>query len=426
MNNEDVMPIDTFTVINRTILHNSDRKNLTMLYQPIVGAMAINLYFTYWTYLDKNDFITQTTTYKQLISYMGISLREIKDARKYLEAVGLIKTYCKKNDINKEYIIELFSPQPAFEFFGNPLLSTALYTSLGPQDYNKTKNLYIIPNIDLKDYKNISVSFHDMFQSSQLNIVNNDKIKKRNYLLVGVNSNLDIDKLVQSLPEEIKLSEDIKKTIIRLSFIYRYNESIIFQLVKESTNSKKIVDKKMLINNFSNYYKFENNNNLPKIVKKTQPTNLRKDIKVADPRSKQIYIYENTDPITYLCLRNKTKRLSNVYLDIINHIMFDIELNPGVINVLIDYVLKISDNKLVKNFIEAIANEWKRKNIITVEQAMNLVLSELKKKNEYKTKKPTYSKIKTKEPTPNWLDEKIDIEENEEEKKELEEMLNSI
>ena len=47
MQNEEIMPIDTFTVINRTILHNSDRKNLSMLYQPIVGAMAINLYFTY-------------------------------------------------------------------------------------------------------------------------------------------------------------------------------------------------------------------------------------------------------------------------------------------------------------------------------------------------------------------------------------------
>ena len=29
MQNEEIMPIDTFTVINRTILHNSDRKNLS-------------------------------------------------------------------------------------------------------------------------------------------------------------------------------------------------------------------------------------------------------------------------------------------------------------------------------------------------------------------------------------------------------------
>ena len=108
MQNEEIMPIDTFTVINRTILHNSDRKNLSMLYQPIVGAMAINLYFTYWTYLDKFEYMTQIATYKQLINYMGVSLREVKDSRKYLEAVGLIKTYVKKNDVNKEYIIELF------------------------------------------------------------------------------------------------------------------------------------------------------------------------------------------------------------------------------------------------------------------------------------------------------------------------------
>ena len=96
---------DTFTVINRTILHDSDRNILTILYQPIVGATAINLYFTFWTYLDQSSLLSEVTNHKQLVNYMGLSLNEVEDARKYLEAIGLIKTYVRQSDELNDYRI---------------------------------------------------------------------------------------------------------------------------------------------------------------------------------------------------------------------------------------------------------------------------------------------------------------------------------
>ena len=121
---------DTFTVINRTILHDSDRNILTILYQPIVGATAINLYFTFWTYLDQSSLLSEVTNHKQLVNYMGLSLNEVEDARKYLEAIGLIKTYVRQSDELNDYRIELFSPLVPSEFFRNPLLCSALYSAL--------------------------------------------------------------------------------------------------------------------------------------------------------------------------------------------------------------------------------------------------------------------------------------------------------
>ena len=41
-----ILPADTYTVINKTILSETDNKILTMLYQPIIGITAINLYMT--------------------------------------------------------------------------------------------------------------------------------------------------------------------------------------------------------------------------------------------------------------------------------------------------------------------------------------------------------------------------------------------
>ena len=42
----NILPADTFVVVNRTILNESDRKIISMLYQPIIGSMQLkyNLY----------------------------------------------------------------------------------------------------------------------------------------------------------------------------------------------------------------------------------------------------------------------------------------------------------------------------------------------------------------------------------------------
>jgi replication initiation and membrane attachment protein len=51
--------------------------------------------------------------------------------------------------------------------------------------------------------------------------------------------------------------------------------------------------------------------------------------------------------------------------------MVDLNLKPAVVNVLLDYVMKINNKKLTKNFVETIAGQWKRLNIETAEDAMN-------------------------------------------------------
>ena len=70
---------------------------------------------------------------------------------------------------------------------------------------------------------------------------------------------------------------------------------------------------------------------------------------------------------------------------------------------LIDYVLKINDNKLTRNFIITIANQWKRSNIKTVEEAMNLC----RKENQAK-KKPRVKPAIKKEEKPDWFDKNIE------------------
>ena len=67
-------------------------------------------------------------------------------------------------------------------------------------------------------------------------------------------------------------------------------------------------------------------------------------------------------------------------MKILESLLIDLKLNPGVVNVLIDYTLKTNNNKLVKNYIETIAGQWKRSGVETAEEAMNLAEKEHKKK----------------------------------------------
>ena len=65
--------------------------------------------------------------------------------------------------------------------------------------------------------------------------------------------------------------------------------------------------------------------------------------------------------------------------ELIENLMIDQKLNPGVVNVLIDYVLKTNNKKLNKDFIETIAGQWKRLNIETVNEAMEVCRKEHKR-----------------------------------------------
>ena len=43
MKNITILPADTYIVVNKTILNEEDKKLITLLYQPIIGHVAVSL-----------------------------------------------------------------------------------------------------------------------------------------------------------------------------------------------------------------------------------------------------------------------------------------------------------------------------------------------------------------------------------------------
>ena len=408
----NILPADTYVVINKTILSESDRRIITMLYQPIIGGIATNLYFTLCMDLDKNEFMSEEMSHHHLMTILGLSLDELKISREKLEAVGLLKTYFKEREEVNNYIYELFSPLSINEFFTHPVLNVVLYSVVGKKEYERVTNYFKIPKLNISDYEDITKSFSDVFNSSPSTVFENtlQNIKDINKLGININNNIDFDFLISSIPKETinekTFNNDNRKLIEDLSYIYNLNIEEIKNIVLSSLNDRLMIDKTMLRKNARNYYLYQNNGKLPSVVYKNQPEYLRSPIGKDSNRAKMIYTFETTSPYNFLKSKNKGTKPTERDMKLIESLSIDLGLQPAVINVLIDYVLRIKDNKLVKSYVETIAGQWKRLNIETAEEAMNQAVKESKKINKTKT---TYKK-KEKE-LPEWFDQKIEKQE---------------
>ena len=110
--NKTILPADTYTVINKTVINDSDRRLVSMLYQPIIGYAAVSLYFTLLDDLDKSELMSYDLTHNHLMATMQLKLEDIVVARQKLEASGLLKTYFKSGNIN-QYVYLIYSPMSA-------------------------------------------------------------------------------------------------------------------------------------------------------------------------------------------------------------------------------------------------------------------------------------------------------------------------
>lgn len=415
----NILPADTFIVVNKTILSDKDRNILLLLYQPIIGSTSISLYYTLCSYLDRSDTISNEWTHHHILTNMMISNREFMDSKSKLEALGLIKTYVKKGSVNN-YVYEIYSPISACEFLNNPLLNMALINSLGKLEYDRTVSYFKLPKINLREYEDVSKKFSDVFAFSSMPITDNliYDIKKSRYRKLEILSKIDINTILELIPDEMlnkkSLTKETKEFLYKISFIYNYNTENMVDLIRNSITVKHTIDKKLLMENANKYYRYDNLGKLPSIVYKNQPEYLRREVSDTSNRSRMINLFETTSPYDFIKSKYKTGNPTASDLSIVVYLLVDLNLKPGVVNVLIDYVLKINNNKLIKSFVEVIAAQWSKSGIETVEDAMALAEEEYKKRNKVQLKKS--SKVVSK--TPSWFDK--DIEERTATKEEIE------
>lgn len=417
-----LLPADTYTIINQTILTEVDKKIIISLYEPIIGPIAVSLYLTFWADLDKLELMSKDFTHHHLMTILKSKLIDIENARKSLEAVGLLKSYIKRNDNINEYLYELYSPLSASEFLNHPVLSILLLNNIGENEYNILLNSYKKYNFNKSDYEEITSSMNETFKSVNENVFE-ENIRNTKKLGINIASSIDFELLESTLPKGLVTSKTFnKKTkdlINQLAFIYNIDSVKMSEIIRLVIDEYGIINKDKLRSATRKNYEYNNNGSLPTIVYRTQPEYLKSPSGDLSNRGKMIHVFENTKPYDFLKSRNKGIKPTSRDLKILEHIAVDFDLPPGVVNVLVDYALLVNNGKINNAYMEAIASTWSRKGIKTVEDAMNL--AEKGHKKNVKVVKETKSNVNINVPA--WMDKDNKSEEmSEEELKELETM----
>ncbi|WP_041809120.1 replication initiation and membrane attachment family protein [Evansella cellulosilytica] len=429
---KEILPSDRFIAYMKDRLHETDRDVLTLLYQPLIGATAFSLYMTLASELSRHVGKKIERTHKTLMIYTGKHLDEIFQERKKLEAIGLLKVYREKQTDEFVHYYELQPPMSPESFFLDDMLSVFLYNRIGSKDrYIQLRNCFKVEQVDISNHEDITRSFDQVFTSlhpSELNSVHPDmddvltrsdalegRKKNENYIIEGID--FDFNAFLSFLPPFVVkdglLKRDKKALIYKMAFLYKLTPNEMSKVVQDSILHTDELDEEEFKKQVKRRYRMNEIDKPPTLGLRVHPEALRTIEKPKTAEEEQIYYFETTSPIEFMQDWGNGAKVSPSDLEIIEKLMFDYKLEPGVVNVLLEYIFIMHDKKLNKNLAYKIASHWARANLKTVKEAMNFARKEYDKIESFQKSKETKaantikntSKNVRQEPLPKWMTE---------------------
>ncbi|HHT66712.1 MAG TPA: hypothetical protein GX010_00575 [Erysipelotrichaceae bacterium] len=386
-----------------SMIADYDRDTIANLYQSMIGYEALAVYMTLWSEAN-NEKVSPLCTHGQVFSRMRMTADTFVMARRYLEAVGLLKTFVLSREGFNIYHYELYAPKSPRGFFDDTLLYGMLIKTVGENNANRLKNIYLVDRKD--DYgEEITAQYVEVFhpefndQAFIEAINNNSKIKGRNS--GKIKSQFQQEEFFNCLSSISQITfsafkkEELKE-IERLATLYGIDEqtsaNLVNQIYEPSMKKGERIDfsrlnKMMQEISDSKYSKSkENEDNKPNLNQ--GQTDL----------AKKINLMETTSPVDYLtCLQNGIKPAS-VDMRLLDDLSNEFKLTDAVINALVDYVLTRADNTLARAFCEKIAASLVRENCRTAVDAMNYLKKTDRRGRNDKRKTKTYSVTEDKTP----------------------------
>jgi replication initiation and membrane attachment protein len=397
---QELIPIDRYIVAANGLLHEYDRKVLTFLYQPLIGSTCFSLYMTLWAELEENRLWSESSTHHLLMNLLEMNLKDIYEARLKLEGIGLLKTFVKTEEGERSFIYELHPPLNPEQFFLDGMLNIYLYRKIGKNHFARLKRFFSDQQKPReKEFLDVTRAFQDVFESATpgrlqyLQDISEDIEANVNQQFIGRHepntvqvhpTNFDFDLLMAGLNESLvpkkALTTKVKEVISNLAFLYTIDPIQMKNIILGAINEVSQIDIEELRKGARDWYQYVNQDQLPNLIERTQP--ITNQVQFEEPKTQEeklVRYLETTSPLNVLKDLSGGGEPSKSDIQIIEEVMFKQKLFPGVINVLIQFVMLKTDMKLTKGYVEKIAGHWARKQIKTVKDAMELA------KNEHRT-----------------------------------------
>ena len=155
---EKITPNTIYQVFKALPLTQEGKDGLLYLYQPIIGAQALALYFQFLG--DEADSNESEFIHLDCLNALNIGLSSFLEARKRLEGMGLLTVFEKEDpEFGKIYLYQLEEPLVPQKFIKDVTYSFLLHQAVGERKFKqltrrfKPKKINIYPiRINISKY----------------------------------------------------------------------------------------------------------------------------------------------------------------------------------------------------------------------------------------------------------------------------------
>lgn len=388
---EKFTPLVGYWCLPNGHLNDDERHVLTDLYLPILGTEAFSLYLLLWEKLPNKQLVTQRKSHAELMSLLGIDLKRFYEARIKAEALGLIRTFAKKDDLGPYYVYQLFEPLSPDDFFKDDLMSIFLYEQVGETKYHLLADKYAHSDLILKDSQEITKDFLEVFQLSNSDLINTPaevKTAQSNFNSdhaapkPSLNENklpqLDwelisdrIQQLFKISPDDLLLNQEL---ILNLHAFYGLDEITLIDLIGKTCD---IVNNKIDSDRLKHLVqdRFEKNANIA--VKQQETVTETNDQPTTNlNRSDQLILKQakSMTPADFLAAQKQKSGgfTGTVESRALRDMAMKSYLPASVLNIMVYYILQNSPT-LTLPLMETMANDWQQNDVQTPEQALQRI-----------------------------------------------------
>jgi len=417
----NLLPNDRLKVFQQSAFYEDVEDVLTFLYQPLIQMTGIAVFQMLWKEAKYKQAQT-SLSHHQLMNSLNMNLDDFYEARKRLEAIGLLSTYKEEGTYTTFYYV-LKRPLSAIDFFDEPMLSILLEHQIGKEAHQRLKNKLVKSNTLPSNVKQVTKSFDDVFTTVKPPM--NQKVEKPTEKEESVlqSTNLPIEWLhkilaQQNIDSKPILTRSNLQYIERLSKIYDVDVLELEKAILWAVNEEHQFDRHEFQDMCKDIYYKKHGNIPPRLYAKSTVENeiaasqtVEKKLeqsKQQKPLTKEEKLIQHFEAITHRELLEDLSPSGKASIDEINMITDIMEqhgLTQPVMNVLIDYVLKRSSNKLNQKFIDRVAASWSREGIKTAKEAFKVAKRDYQQFKTGKQKQPTRKQSARKGVVPEWYDE---------------------
>ena len=335
-------------------LSQTDQEVMSFLYLPIIKGDAYSLYMTLYSYASLNPLLGGFV-HDDFLNILNMSETDFMLARTYLEGIGLLEIYRKEerdssSQIKANYIYSLLPPASPKKFFNDVLLRTLLNQQVGNKRYYFLFNYFKVEDSKMEEgYVNITTPFKDVYKpvvnegDISLQPFDNELVDKK-YKCQGKFDRKELkQKLMMNQYSFDILKSDIKE-IEAACALYQPSLDDVVSLILDNTDTDGIFYLERFKNDLRNLRQFAT------VQRKETPTNTLSNGDFALLVNK----FNSLTPDEYLGLIYNAKPAAFMLKEI-EKMKSDLGFSNAIINVVLDYCFRKTNNEFNVTYIDKVA-----------------------------------------------------------------------